>query len=469
MGRILASSREDRRTVEWPPHPVRLFSALVAAYEECELVEAREALEWLEALPPPALYANPPDHGGWVRDVHSVWVPVNDSNDQVNPVTKKGYQAFSQDIGLRRNRQERWFPAFTPRDRHVWFVWEEAEGKEQYAQALQRVAENVTYLGHSMSPVRVRIWQPGDALPPALTLVPHPAGKLMLRTTGRGRLEHLEAVHSARIENVTLQPRLGRVTAYRTEAVSAAPASFFRHGYMFRRIAGTQLPLESTAGLIATIRRAVIERYPDPVPEAICGHDQEGRKTAAPHLVIAPLADVGHRHADGHIMGFGFWLPAATPADVLERFEDSMAGFRELTLGAAGVWQVEAVDAAHAARVLTLRPSTYEAPSDTWASVTPVIFGKFPKRSQVGPGKDGGKVFVELCEMIGLPKPAEVRMGSVSTFRGVPKAVDFIPPANFADRLRTHVWVRFPVPVRGPVLLGAARFIGFGLCRPWRG
>ncbi len=36
MGRVLAATREDRRTVEWP-HPSRLFSALVAAYQECDL------------------------------------------------------------------------------------------------------------------------------------------------------------------------------------------------------------------------------------------------------------------------------------------------------------------------------------------------------------------------------------------------------------------------------------------------
>jgi CRISPR-associated protein Csb2 len=470
MGRILASGHEDRRATEWPPHPSRIFSALVAAYEECDLgSEAREVLKWLEALPPPALYANPPDHEGWVRDVHSVWVPVNDSNDQLNPVTKKRYQAFSQEIGLRRNRQERWFPAFTPRDRHVWVVWNEVDAKSKHEQALQHIAENVTYIGHSMSPARVRVWQPGSAPPPAPTLAPHLAGTLMLRTIGEGRLEHLENVYRLRKENATIQPRLGRVTAYRTDASHAVPASLFRHRYVFRRVDGTRLALESAAGLVAAMRRAVIGRYPDPVPEVICGHDATGRKTDTPHLAIAPLADVGHRHADGHIMGLGFWLPASTAAEVRERFEDAMAGLRELKLGKAGIWEIEPVDATQAARVLTLRLRTYERPSDTWASVTPVIFGKYPKRSQVGPGKDGGKVFAEMCEMIGLPRPVEVRVGPVCAFRGAPKAADFAPPAKFSDRLRSHVWIRFPASVRGPLLLGAGRFVGFGLCRPWRG
>lgn len=473
MGRILASDHRDRGAVEWPPHPTRIFSALVAAYEECDLgSEAREALEWLEALPPPALYADPPEHDGWVRDTHPLYVPVNDSNDQIKKgkdgkITK--FPLIADGIGIRRNRGERWFPAFTPRDRHVWVVWNEVNAKGQHEQALRRIAANVTYIGHSMSPVRVRVWQPGNAPPPAPTLTPHPAGTLMLRTTGKGRLEHLENVYRLRTKDATIQPRLGRVTAYRKEAPSAVPASLFRHGYIFRHVMGTRLSLESAAGIVGAIRRAVIGRYPDPVPDVICGHDEAGRKTDAPHLAIVPLADVGHRHADGHIMGLGFWLPISTPTEVQECFEDAMAGLHELTLGKAGIWQIEAVDATQATRVLTLRLRTYEAPSDTWASVTPVIFGKYPKRSQVGPGKDGGKIFAELCEMIGLPRPVEVRLGSVSPFRGAPKTMDFVPPTKFADRLRAHVWVRFPVPVRGPVLLGAARFVGFGLCRPWRG
>jgi CRISPR-associated protein Csb2 len=98
-----------------------------------------------------------------------------------------------------------------------------------------------------------------------------------------------------------------------------------------------------------------------------------------------------------------------------------------------------------------------------------VIFGKFPKKSQVGPGKNGGKVFAELCEMINLPKPVEVRLGPASAFPGAPKASEFEPPMKFEDRLRAHVLIRFTQPVRGPVLIGAGRFAGFGLCRPWFG
>lgn len=35
------------------------------------------------------------------------------------------------------------------------------------------------------------------------------------------------------------------------------------------------------------------------------------------------------------------------------------------------------------------------------------------------------------------------------------------PPRPF-----THAVVQFGVPVRGPVLIGAGRYAGFGVCRP---
>jgi CRISPR-associated protein Csb2 len=56
--RCVASQRDDRSTLEWPPHPTRLFSALAAAYFECDLGQPeRDALTWIEGLQPPVIYA----------------------------------------------------------------------------------------------------------------------------------------------------------------------------------------------------------------------------------------------------------------------------------------------------------------------------------------------------------------------------------------------------------------------------
>jgi CRISPR-associated protein Csb2 len=450
MGRVLASANNDRTAVEWPPHPARLFSALVAAYEECDLGEgARAALEWLETLREPRIYAKPPEHQGTVRDAHGVFVPVNDSSE----------------LPERRPRQVRWFPAFTPEESRVWFIWNDAPEAELQTSALQRLVENVTYLGHSMSPVRVRV---SDAVPEP-TLMPDRAGDIMLRTTGKGRLRHLEETYRLREKNATIQPHLGRVTRYRPagEVQAQRSESLFRHAFVFERVDGPTLPVESTAKLTGIVRKAVIGLYPDPVPEVISGHTADGKQLAKPHLAVTPLADVGHRYARSHIMGFALWLPVDLQAEILETLEDALVGFDSVTLGKDGVWKIRQVSADIATRAAVgLRVTTYTKPHHTWASVTPVVFGKFPKKSQVGPGKDGGKIFAELCDLIGLPRPVEARLGSVSAFHGAPKASECVPSERFANRLRSHVLIRFAEPVQGPVLMGAGRYAGFGLCRP---
>jgi CRISPR-associated protein Csb2 len=467
MGRVLAATHYRRQEVEWPPHPSRLFSALVAAYEECKLDEdARLALQWLETLAEPSIYANPPILSeSEARDVHEIYVPINDSNEQMKKTSGKvtRFPLFSDGIGLRRDRRGRWFPAFTPTDPHVFFIWPDASN--MHTTALQNIAENVTYLGHSMSPVRVRV----NDSPPAPTLKPDPNGRLRLRTTGKGRLRHLEEIYELRTKNTTIQPSLGPVRTYSvvTEPQTHCPASIYQNVYVFRLTQGVTLSPEIAAKLSSTVRKAILELYPDPIPDIISGHDPLGNPCTKPHLAVTPLLDAGHMFADGHVMGFALWLPQISN-DVIDSLETAIAGLKSLTMGRLGRWNIQYVSSSSGGRrTRGLSPYTYTQEHDTWASITPVIFGKFPKKSQTGPGRDGGKVVAELCDWIGLPRPVEARIGPASAFSGIPMASEFVPPEKFAERLRMHVWLRFGEPVRGPVLVGAGQYSGFGLCRPW--
>ena len=76
-GRFVATCHNDRRQPEWPPHPARLFSALVAAWADTEApdVAERAALEWLESQAPPGIAASE----AVPRKVVSHFVPVNDA------------------------------------------------------------------------------------------------------------------------------------------------------------------------------------------------------------------------------------------------------------------------------------------------------------------------------------------------------------------------------------------------------
>jgi CRISPR-associated protein Csb2 len=72
------------------------------------------------------------------------------------------------------------------------------------------------------------------------------------------------------------------------------------------------------------------------------------------------------------------------------------------------------------------------------------------------------------CTRIGLPEPTGVRMAAISAHLGAPPAREFprLKRKDGGERRHTHVIVEFEEPVVGPVLLGAGRYRGYGLCRP---
>ena len=73
-GRAVATDPVDRRRAEWPPHPDRVFQALVAAWgERGEAADERAALEWLCGLPAPEITA--PLAGPEADDSTSVFLP----------------------------------------------------------------------------------------------------------------------------------------------------------------------------------------------------------------------------------------------------------------------------------------------------------------------------------------------------------------------------------------------------------
>src|SRR4051812_45830082 len=77
-GRYVATAYNDRGAAEWPPHPARLFSALVATHFEAldPPDHERAALQWLEVQGAPEITA--PDASA--REVVTVFVPVNDTS-----------------------------------------------------------------------------------------------------------------------------------------------------------------------------------------------------------------------------------------------------------------------------------------------------------------------------------------------------------------------------------------------------
>ena len=454
MGRAIATQWDDRGEAEWPPHPQRLFSALVATHADLGAGSRIEAaLRWLESLPPPEVRA---DEDPVYRTVVSHWVPVNDE-----AIKAERGKFDCRHVIERRNRQERVFPAVVPSDPIVTFQWRESGGIDQHKDALRSMVESLSYLGHSASPVRACLRD--DPVTPTWIPTPDTSDNAdrVLRIPGRGRFDRLQSVHELRMEDESIQPPLGRTQAY-ASAKSLPTSLFTSRPFVLAFDRGPRLALDSTLPLMQHLRAAVLGRLGDGAHELLCGHDASGRATQTPHLAFLPLGNINHRHADGFIKGAALVVPRAADVAVQRDLQRVLTGEWALHLGPLGSISLRLVE--HRTEELkALRFAAYVHRSKQWASVTPVVLDRYPKKN----GPTAEQIVAESCIKIGLPTPVEVRLASVSAIRGAPMASAFHGSAKQVDnRIRQHVWLRFDQQVRGPVLLGAGRFMGLGLCLP---
>jgi CRISPR-associated protein Csb2 len=447
LGRYVATDFRERERAEWPPHPSRLFSALVAATYESELGEsARAALLWLESLPAPCLCADEhPAH----QTPATVHVPVNDPDEDLLP--------------QRAERQPRSFPSTVPQTPTVFFVWPDAQPDAVLKERLEAIAHNVSYLGSSRSPVRVRLTDQ----PLAPNWFPDEEGAVVLRVPRKGRLESLEWHF-----NNGQRPNPGAFQRYRYgrgEELATASESAFGEMFVYRldgRL--VQMEIETTLKLTDVLRAAAMKRAQETggvVPEVLSGHDEQGRPLARTHaaFVTLPFVSETQEHADGHVLGVAVVLPRNIATEERRRVARALGHIDHLLVPGVGRLQLK--------RLLpdqpthwNLKTETWTEPRRRWASVTPVLLDRFPRRN----GRGIEKIIAKSCEYIGLPYPIEVVADHHSFLHGVEPSFRFITQRAGTDKaqLYTHVVLTFEQKVRGPILLGAGRYFGLGLLRP---
>ena len=83
------------------------------------------------------------------------------------------------------------------------------------------------------------------------------------------------------------------------------------------------------------------------------------------------------------------------------------------------------------------------------------------------------EIIATSCEQSGLPRPVEIDLDKTAWHEGAPRArpgaggFPLLPAKTGAPaRQQVHVWLRFANPVQGPVIIGAGRYRGYGLCKP---
>lgn len=405
------------------------------------------------------------------RTPFTCYVPVNDDS---SPVGKKGSYGAMGSIPIGRNRQPRSFPAVVPASPTFHLIWNDAELPEEHRAALEELCALVTYLGHSATPVRV--WM--DDAPPPPTLVPTVHGAThQLRVTAMHRTEYLKGRHAA-----GLRPQPARWQGYAAPVERPAIPDFrgpFDPGMLiFRQVDGRKFGFES-CGLIAdALRKVLMIRFGDGAPEWLSGHAADKSVSKLPRPAYLPLGFSGSEHADGHLLGIAVALPndfeqsATLVGLLLDPKHGEEDGVPRLTVDVfnphfgdrpIGTIELELDERPERSRQQTLQSRTWIGPSHAWATVTPIMLPQFPRR-----GLSLEDVVATACLQSGLPEPATIRAGLAPFLAGVPHARSFHvkPRAGRPPRPLFHADIAFPVPVLGPVLLGAGRYAGYGVCRP---
>jgi CRISPR-associated protein Csb2 len=474
LGVSFAALGPDSQVPDWPPQPDRIFSALVATWAaRGEDRQESDALEWLETLSTPRIFAS----DAHPRTSAIVFVPPNDPRSDKQKAAKGVLPAL-------RSRQPRRFPATRPHDPIVRLFWKGVVANEQMLVALQRLARDTSYVGHSASLTRCRFLV--DQSVAGLDAAKSPERRVYL-----GRFAELQqALKAGR------RPLPGAPVALEQEAKQERTNLFGERWLILEHIAGEMPDIRACALVAKAIRNALLSGYEriglgDRIPEAISGHAADGTSSHAPHLAVVGLPFAGFPCADGHVMGFALIPPR--DSTILDD-----ANFRKALKGLAPI------DEDSGRRILTIKtkegtppdeafsillsptfeppvnkrsldPAIYLKQGKTFATVTPIALDRHLKEKGEIRQDEVGAQIAAACRNIGLPEPEEIVADKHSAVEGAPSAYPsgkspnwtrWHLPQSLASRQLTHAVIRFPREVEGPVILGAGRFIGIGLCRP---
>lgn len=564
-GRYTAMQFNDRTRPEWPPHPARVFSAMVAAWADTDEPDPdeRNALRWLEQQDPPAIRCSQ----GRGRQVVTHFVPVNDPTALTRDISRT-YDAMTQaaralqeagksgdERSIRRARtaaakteakavtdaaragkpsgresgkvmagvlevlpehrgkQGRTYPTVIPDEPTVWFVWPAAEPSDQQRTALDGLLSRVARIGHSSTLVACRC---ADETPSPTWAPGRDRTGTRLRVPRAGLIDHLEEAFTSHGGEEPRTLQAGMVYYQQPRALARSPRPPLLGGdWYVLGISGRRLPSAMQALAVARATRSSLLAHGDqPSPEILSGHQRSDGSSGPtpplgrPHLAVVPLLNAGNPYSDGAVFGIALMLPADCPdhdKEVVERAIRSWAaaGFElllpalssgqpvRLMLQDLGVDRVSGqqgwLDAALTARRKTTTRDYWCRPARRWLSVTPIALDRFPgnlrsreSRARERAEAEAAASVARACVFAGLadsPQQVRVNIRVDSPLVGVPaspggrrgpgqRRFPGYQTGSGTPRACVHAEIEFDEPVRGPVLVGAGRYFGYGLCLP---
>ncbi len=516
LGRYHGRTEGDR-AAEWPPSPLRLFQALVAATHrgsgETPLPDADErALRWLEGEPrAPRAAPLIVSSDTLAATPYLISVPNNDldkpakksaagkepaENEQPNKLrTMKTVRPTAMD-----ERSDNGFPA-------VHFVWplaKQGAAAESLIATLDRLARRIVAFGWGTDLVAAHAH--------AVTSLPEGTKWNAVQTLGTirsrrllpspGTLDALRQQHARFLARINIDekqydhvrpyidldeagaPR--RIVTYIAEgAVPSRPCTTLTlrpvidpalaeqdtpEGAAERRKTDQfrAFRASSAAKVAAMLRHAACEAaqrpgawtFAEDSSRYVAGHGDGGKRRAAgdksPRFSYLALPSIGHAHADGMIRRVVVAEPFGGDGEHAAWAERTLAGLALVDEDTRRpVATLERLDRSDAAERKML--ARFVGPSREWVTTTPIVL----------PGFDDLKtdkavaLLSRACDQAGLPQ------GSVESFEfiGPPARGDgrYFVPAYLRGLPLRHVVVRFKHDARGPIAIGAGRHCGLGV------
>ena len=488
--------RSDGGEPEWPPSPLRLFQALVAASaarwnERMQLSHAVPALEWLERQPTPTIAAV---RGTTSNNPYLLYIP-NNATELVVPAWRKGNTSKAV-----KREQKVVRPVQLAGD-VVHYLYPLANGTCPHFEVLQAAARSVTHLGWGIDMVagnaELLTDEQAAVLPGEVWRATPDQSGTALRVSTEGTLNALLEKHKkflCRLSDGGFKPvpplSTFRVVRYR-RATEPSQKQFAAFSILKPDASGMRSfdPLRRTRDVAGMVRHAV----------ASAARDQGWSEERINVFVHGKMPD-GSKPPSGAMSPDRFqYLPLPTIIQKLNRV-DSIRRIlitappqcgQHVTWARRAMAGAELVNHDGVAALLTILPGSdnvlqqYVEKSRTWSTVTPVILPGYDDpdhlRRKLKSGVDAEtqkrylarldarmdellrKAFRQAGYSSELIEQAELEWREVGFRRGVELASRYLPPENLNNAPRIHVLVRFPTAVRGPIAVGSGRFRGFGL------
>ena len=464
----LSHGRQSNANPEWPPSPLRLFQALVAAAaakcnERTRLEQAMSALVWLEnrelagIVACDAIESNSPTQ---------FYVPDN-STDMLVPAYKKG------EFGASPKRSEKVVRPVHLKGDAAHFLYRLPEVMCPHFELIRNAVRSITHLGWGIDVVVADaklITTDESSRLDGIRWKIASSGGIALRVPKPGTLDDLIRKHHDslnRLKESGFHPvpplKNYRVQRFRREGdIESRPYCVFKilnpdaSGY---RAFSTP---SRTRDIAAWIRHAVAnvcKDWPD-LASFVHGHGPKGGPNESPNsferFQYLPLPTINS--ALNRVESMRRVMIVAPIG-----FQDRIDFIRRRLLGHELRWQGNVVGVLNILASRDYVVNQYTNGSRIWTSVTPVILDGFDDRNSVKTEKLLRKAMLNagVVDQTDFDN-IQIEWSPFGFRSGVEPVRAFRRPEKLNGTM-LHVRLSFNEPRIGPIALGAGRYRGFGL------